>query len=267
MGLIRGALLVLASVIFFFAVLSSALFFTVSASLEYSAVQNQTVHFVEQLSSQINFTQELISNLPTIRDYCKTGQDYALKYQNYTFRVSCNDINKSVSTIVDNTINNFVADLYYENYNCNYWDCLSTYSPTFLISEKSRNYWQNWLYYSLTALIISAAALLLLIKRKRHSPFVIGGTVLISSAILLGIGKLLSSISNSAISQLIAIFFSKSNFVFMRLLIIGAIILLIGLAMELFHVEFKIYTLLSKLGIKRAENKNKAQKNSSTKKK
>lgn len=267
MGLIRGTLLVLASVVFFFAVLSSALFFTVSTSLEYSAVQNQTVHLVEQLSNQINFTQQLTNNLPIIRYYCQTGQDYALKYQNYTFRVSCNDINKSISTIADNTINNFVTDLYYENYNCNYWDCLNTYSPTFLISEKSRNYWQNWLYYSLTALIISAAALLLLIKKKRHSPFVIGGTILFSSAIILAIGKMLNSIPNEAISQVINIFFSKLNFVFIRLLIIGAIIMLIGLAMELFHVEFKIYTLLSKIGIKKTENKNKAQKDSTPKKK
>lgn len=257
MGFIRGILLILASVVFFFAVLSSALFFTISASLEYSAVQNQTANIVGQLSSQINLTQELNSNLPKIKNYCSTHEDYIIRYGNYTFRVSCEDMNKSVSTIVDNTINNFVSDLYYENYNCNYWDCLDTYSPTFLISEKSRNYWQNWLYYSITALIVSAAALLLLIKKKRHSPFVIGGTILFSSAIILAIGKLLNSISNEIISQVISIFFSKLNFVFIRLLVIGGIIMLIGLAMELFHVEFKIYNLLSKFGIKKAEGSKK----------
>jgi hypothetical protein len=260
MGLIRGALLVFASVIFFFAVLSSAMFFIISASLEYSAVQNQTVNIAEQLSNQINLTQELNSRLATIRSYCGTKENYVFRYGNYTFRISCGDTNKSMSAIIDSTINNFVRDLYYENYNCNYWDCIDKYSLTFLISEKSRSYWQNWLYYSMTALIISAAALFLLIKKKRHSPFLIGATMLFSSAIILAIVRLLKSISNPDISQMIMIFFSKSNYVFVRLLIIGAIIMLIGLAMELFHVEFKIYNLLSKFWkSKEPENKTKPQ--------
>lgn len=267
MGLIRGALLIFASVVFFFAVLSSAMFLTISSSLAYSSVQNQTVNIVNQFSSQINVTQEITNRLPTIINYCKSDGNYSFQYQNNTFKINCSDLNKSISTIINGTINNFIRDTYYANYSCNYWDCFDKYQSTFLISQKSRNYWQNWFYYSMIALLISGTALFFLVKKKRHLPFVMGTTIIVASLIVLELGNLLGSITNETVSQLVSIFFSKSTYIFIRLLIIGGIIMLIGLAMELFHVEFKIYTLLSKLGIKRAENKNKAQKDSSTKKK
>lgn len=268
MGLIRGGLFVLASVVFFLAVLSSAMFLIVSSSLDYKIVQNQTVNLlVNQLSNQINITHELDSRLLTIENYCQTGVEYLFGYQNYTFRVTCADINKGSSSIINNTIRNFVQDIYYGNYSCNYWDCFNKYAPTFLISEKSRNYWQNWFYYSMVALLISAAALFLLIKKKRNLPFVAGGTIVTAALIILALGNLLGSIANGMISQIVNIFFSKSTFVFIRMIIIGGLLLIAGLVIELYRVEFKIYNLFSKLGEKKSEIKDKEQKNSGPKKK
>jgi len=269
MGMIKGALFALASTIFFLAVLSSAIFLTIGSSLDYGIVQNQTVNIVQQLVEQMNITQAINSNLAQMKASCNIiNSNYNFSFQGYDFSVSCEDLNKSVSAIIDNSIKRFVNSSYYKEYDCNYWDCFNKYPPTFLISEKSKNYWFKLFYLSMTALIVSSAALFLLIKKKRHLPFLIGGTILASSAIILAIGKVLGSISNDLVSQIIMIFFSKSNFVFIKMLIIGIIILFVGLVIELFRAEFKIYNLFSKGGdSKKAEDKNKEQKDSNPKKK
>lgn len=119
----------------------------------------------------------------------------------------------------------------------------------------------------MTALLISGIALFFLVKKKRHFPFVIGTTIIATSLIILALGNLFGSITNQIISQMISLFFSKSTFVFIRRVIIGALFLIAGLIIELYRVEFKIYNLFSKMGEKKEENKNKEQKGSNSKKK
>lgn len=247
MGLIKGALVVLASTIFFLAVLSSAIFYTIGTSLDHAAVEGNAIDLAGKISSGLNLTQELTSKMAVIKSTCRTAQNYLINYGQYTFRVSCTDANKSISVMLNDTIKNFVNDLYYEEYNCNFLDCFSKYSPTFLISAKSQNYLFRLLYFSLTALILSAAALFLLTNKKRYYPFVTGFFIILSALILLGLGNLLNSFSNNLVATVAGIFFSKAEYISTILFIAGSALLLVGLIIELYRVEFKIYKMFSKM--------------------
>lgn len=248
MGLIRGALAVLASTVFFFAVLSSAIFFTIGNSLDYETVEEKVIDFSGQLMGGINLLQEIDNHLDDAEDFCRTStQDYKLSYQNYSFRFSCNDLNKSVSEILNKTVKNFVADSYYEEYNCKFWDCFEKYPITFLVSEKSQAYWYKLLYFALTAVLISAIALFFLIHKKSHLPFLAGALIILASLVVLGISKLLAALSSDILSEIIGVFFSKSAFVFIRMMIIAGIVLFVGLFIEFYRVGFKVYNLFSKM--------------------
>ncbi len=268
MGFIRGALVVLASTIFFFAVLSSAVFFTIGSSLDYSTVQNKTVDLAGHITEQINLTQMIGSKLSIAKTYCKTGQNYVFKSGDYNFRLSCEGINQSISSLLGNIMKNFVSDSYYEEYNCKFLDCFGKYPITFLVSAKIQAYCYKLFYFSLTALALSAAALALLMKKRRHLPFVAGGLIILSSLIILGISKLLKVLPNKLVSEIIGIFFSKAGSVFIIMIIIAAIILLAGLVIEFYRAGFKLYNLFSKLEKpKESAGNDKPQKTADTKKK
>jgi len=257
MGFIRGILTVLATSVFFFAALSSALFYTVGSSLDYAAVENKTVDLVSEISNQINLTQKLTSQLTIIKSYCKTGSEFNFSYQEYNFTVPCSGINQSVSGIVNDTIRGLIRNLYYEEYDCVLWDCFDKYPPTFLISAQSQAYWYKLFYFALTGLILSAAALFFLIEKKRHVPFVTGGLILLASLIILAINKAVNAVSTEIIAEIIGVFFSRASFVFFRMIFISAAILLAGLFIEFYRVGFKVYNLFSKL---EKEKKDKTEK-------
>jgi membrane-bound ClpP family serine protease len=118
----------------------------------------------------------------------------------------------------------------------------------------------NLFYYSLAAAILSAIILLFLFKRKYDLLFLSGIVLIVSSLLLMGIGKLISMFSNQIISGIALIFFSQTNFVFIRMLIAGIALIVAGLIVELFRAGFKIYDMFSRFENRAEENKAKTQK-------
>jgi hypothetical protein len=246
MGFIRGLLLVFVSIILLLSVLCSGIFYTISSSLEYNTVQNHAISVVQPLVEQLNLTQIIDTNRDIITNYCKNNPDYVFNYQGYTFQFSCQDVN-STSSIISDAIKNFVSSLYYQQYNCNYWDCFGKYSPPlFLISEKSQEYWLNLFYMALAASILSIVLLFFLFRRKYDLLFFSGGILVASALAILGLGKLLATLSNQIISNIALVFFSQTNFVFLRLIIAGGALIFAGLIVELFRAGFKLYDMFSR---------------------
>jgi hypothetical protein len=246
MGFIRGLLLVFVSVILLLSVLCSGIFYTISSSLEYNTVQSHAIGVVQPLVEQLNLTQILEANHNIIAAYCKTNPDYVFNYQGYTFQFSCQDINDT-TLIISDAIKNFVSNLYYQQYNCNYWDCFGKYSPPlFLISEKSQEYWLNLFYMALAASVLSIVLLFFLFRKKYDLLFFSGGVLVFSAFAILGIGKLLATLSNQLISNVAQVFFSQTNLVFLRLIIAGGVLIFAGLIVELFRAGFKIYDMFAR---------------------
>jgi hypothetical protein len=246
MGFIRGLLVVFVSIALLLSVLCSSVFFTIYSSLDYGTVQTHAISVVQPLIEQMNLTQLINANMATINKSCTTNSDYVFSYQGYTFQFSCQYAN-SAQAIINDAIKNFVSNLYYQQYNCNYWDCFSKYTPPlFLISEKSQQYWYNLFYVSSIISILSAISLFFLFKRKYDLLFLSGGILVISGLLILGIEKLVAMLSNQFISNIAMVFLSQTNFVFLRLIIAGGILIFAGLIVELFRAGFKIYDMFSR---------------------
>lgn len=246
MGFIRGLLLVFVSIILLLSVLCSGLFYTISSSLEYNTVQSHAIGVVQPLVEQLNLTQILNANKGIITTYCQNNPDYVFSYQGYTFQFSCQYVNDT-SAIINDAIKNFVSNVYYQQYNCGYWDCFSKYSPPlFLISEKSQQYWLNLFYIALAVSILSIVLLFFLFRKKYDLLFFSGGILVVSALAILGIEKLLATFSNQIVSNIALTFFSQANFVFLRLIIAGSALIFAGLIVELFRAGFKIYNMFSR---------------------
>lgn len=244
--MIRGFFVALLDIFLFLALFTMAISWDLSSSLKYENIQNQIVNISPVINQQFNISQELNDKLPTIKNYCINNPDYVFSYQNYALHFSCQDINKTEIIIVEDTIKNFVSDLYYKTYNCSYWNCLNQYSAPFLVSEKSDIYWQNILYISLIISVLITTLLFFLFKKKQDLPFIVGSLVIITSLPLLGISQILSHFPDATIASVTSLFFSQSSYVFIRMVIIGIFILLIGLVIELFRAGFKIYDMFSR---------------------
>lgn len=245
--MIRKILIPILGVLLVISLTVTAISWDLSESLQYNNIQNQVVNIAGKIITQnVNLTDQINKNRILIEEYCKSNSDFIFSQQGLTFNVSCKDMNKSPSEIVNQTIKNFIKDLYYKQYNCNYWDCLNSSNlPTFLISKKSQIYWKNIFTYSLGASLLLITALFFLFEKKSNLSLTVGTLTIFTALPLLGIQKILS-IFPKTISQITSIFFSQSNYVFIRMMLIGGGILLIGIIIKLFETGFNIYNLFSR---------------------
>ena len=256
--MIKGILRVLCSTLLLISMIVLGISWDLSSSLNYNNVQSQAVNLFPIVDQTVNITQILDNKLSVIKDYCVSNSDFVFNYGGYVFETPCSSINRGESAIINDTINNFIKGLYYKNYSCDYWKCFSNYStsPFFLVSQTSEDYWSNLFRMSIVVSIILAGILFLLIEKKKNFPIVIGITTIVSSLPLLGIGKIISGVSNKLVSEIVSLFFSQSNTIFITMMIAGIVMVFIGLIIELFDVEFKIYDLFSR-GNKNDNNRRK----------
>src|SRR3989344_9484351 len=153
MGLIRGGLFVIASVLLFIALLVGNLFLTLNKSLEYENIQEKLPSLIRSYAEeQFRLTATINREFPTINAYCQNNSEYVFNEYGRTFIVPCGIVSQGPELIVENEINRFVEETYYKDYNCNFWNCFKeTEIPFFLVSEKAKNYWNEKFYFTLTA--------------------------------------------------------------------------------------------------------------------
>ncbi len=222
--MIRKLFLSLFTILLLLSLISLGISWDLSSSLKYSNIQNQIPSLSQVIIQQFDLPKQVTN-------------DSAL-------------------------ISSFVKNWYYTNYNCSYWKCFSNYSATFLVSEKSDNYWSNLTYIFLAISALIVAIVLLLVEKKYNLFFIVGSLIIIASLPLLLINQILSKFSNSLVSSVGSLFFSQSHYEFTRMIIIGAVIFMIGLAIKLFKKDFKVHETSSKqdgsnITIKKLDVKNK----------
>lgn len=218
-----------------------------SSSLKYNNVEINTLNVARGiLDSQINISQQMENGAPLIEQYCQQGhQSFSTNYQGYNITILCNDTNNP-SQMINDTLKSLIKDIYSQNYNCSYWNCFKSEStPLFLISEESYQYWKRIFYYSLAASAILIASFVLLSKKRKNSPLTIGIAIAASSLPLFAIQKIMSTLPDP-FSGIGSVFFSQSNYVFLRMIIIGGTLIIAGIIIKLILSGFKIYNWFHK---------------------
>jgi len=263
MGAIRGVLLVFVAVLLFLSFLSLNLLWTMSASLDYETLQKASMGIVKDFLQEINVTSIMKQNYPLIQLYCRNYSNYVFNYQGYTFDIPCSVALQGESAIVEEGVRDIIHGVYYKEYDCNFIDCFKKSPiPLFLISQKAHDFWAGKLYFCLMACFILFILVFLLVEKKTNA-FILSGSLLMVSALpFIKLDYLLSLFSDKIIFKFLEIFFSQAFRISIKILIIGAGLLIFGIILDIFKAGFFISNLISKIR-ERKEDKNKKRKKKS----
>lgn len=261
MGVIRGILLVTVCVLIFFLVLVGSILWTVSSSLQYEHVQPGLSSLVNKVVDQqlgalgegLNIEEEIESLMPAIELYCQDNQQYTFNYEGNNIVIPCDVLTQGSGAVVSHGANSLIEQYYYKEYNCNFWDCFGESEiPLFLISQKAHDYWQGKFYLSLIAFFVLVALAFLLVEKKLNSFILVGGLTIIAALPLIKIGPLVSRLLGSAgefgeyISEMVLVFFNQSHNIFIKIIIFGAVLLLLGIVLKIFHIGIVIANFFGK---------------------
>jgi hypothetical protein len=256
MGLIRGGLLAVISVLLFFSILAGDLLLTISLSLTHDNVQTHLSPLLRgEVDEHVGANDILNERYPAMVLYCQSYTDYVVQYEGYTMVIPCSVVSQGEEAVLDYGINDLVSKVYYSPYDCKFWDCFKEQSlPLFLVSAKAQQYWYAKFNYAL--IIIGVLSILgFLMAEKKSNFFILLSVLLIIAALPFAKFDLILKLAGSTFSGLLQVFFSQAYSVFIKTAIIGAALLGVGLILKLFRVGFKISTIFAKAKEKREEEK------------
>lgn len=259
MGFIRGGLLVIASVLFFIGLLAGGFFYTLNTSLNYENVKIQIYDLANKtLSEKLNTAQILGEDLNRLKLYCKQNNSSYVANQsemNIKTNISCESISQGKEAIIQEFLNESVEQIYYAEYDCTILKCLEDKDKYFFfVSQQFKEEIANKLYITYICLAILLILILILTKKKHNAFFIIGALFVIASLPFLKLESLFSFLGESALS-VINIFFSKSYTAFIRMIIIGVSILIVGFLFRFFELGFKISNMIEKIKSKDSASK------------
>ena len=254
MGAIRGLLLIVVCVTLFLSLFVGGIVLTLSSSLSYENVRSGLVSFLgDVVNEQLDVEERLNQLVPEMEVYCKTNQQYTFVYGENIFMIPCDVATQGSNALVEHGVNSMVDKYYYEDYDCDFWDCFEEGEvPIFLISEKAKDYWQSKFYFTLLLSAGLAALAFLLVEKKSNFFLLVGSLTIVSSLPLIKINKIGSLFPSSFLdmgeylSKIILIFFNESNSVFIKILIIGGVFVIVGIILKLFNIGIAISNFVSK---------------------
>ncbi len=253
MGFFRGSFLGFVCLLLFTSFLAMNLFWTLDRSLEYENVQSEISPLVNELTNSsadilgidtggINITQAAEGATKVMEKYCQTNTEYTFVFEGKTISVPCSTLDGGVESVVNQTANSLVYEIYYKEYNCSFFSCLTQDKfPFFLVSQKARDYWHQKFYFALIVSVILVILLFLLVESKANSPVITGVLLILASFPLLKIKSILLFFIPQqlhVLSLFLNIFFSKAYTVFWISSLVGLVLVGLGLGLKFSNAEF-----------------------------
>ena len=254
MGFFRGGLVFILGILLFFSFLAMNSFFILQSSLKYENVKEGLYPLIvsvpgsgvgnvvpKEILGNSNLTKATEDALRIAKSYCKNqnNTNYAFNYQGYNLNISCDTVANATKPqeVINKTFDDAVYNIYYKEYDCNFWSCFSkTGLPFFLVSEKARDYWKQKFYFSLIASLILIALMLLFIEQKINTPIIVGTLLTLSAFPLLKLKDFLYFLAGD-LSSLINLFLSTTRSVFLFSLVLGLVLIAAGIGMRIFMPE------------------------------
>ncbi|MGY4884472.1 MAG: hypothetical protein ACP5NZ_02735 [Nanobdellota archaeon] len=243
MGFIRGIFVTFFSIILFIALIFMNLTLIISLSLEHDTLQPALKNSTDAILSNYLAEGSMFSEEEKMymENYCSIESEYIFTYENYTFPIPCKIIEEGENSTVNYITDNFIEVIYYEEYNCEFWQCVKSSSiPFVLISKKARDYW-NENFMILLGLSLLIFALTFLISNDRPGRFIVGGVLIVFSALpFRSLDWALIFVPDN-FSSIVSVFFTKAHFVFMTMLIIGILFIVFGILCKIFGWKMKFH--------------------------
>lgn len=267
MGVIRGGLLILLVVVLFFTLLLVNTFYVMSLSLEYENVQEEISPFVYDLANgtieeslgivdelnliEFGLEQKTAEAIDAMPDYCEEYDEYVFVFEDYVITLSCSSMEEGRDAVISEAVDSFVESAYYNDYDCGFWNCFrETGLPFFLISEKSKDYWQEKFYFFLIFFLVLAVLVFVLVEQKQNTPIVLGSFLVLSSLPLLRLQSFTESVTGKIFAPFIRVFFSRADVVFWTVFLVGLVVFVLGVGLRLWQSDM-IKKKFSKTDVKK----------------
>ena len=116
MGIIRGGLLVIVSVLLFVVFLAGNVLWTLDRSLDYETIKPELVSTVKEvIDEQIDTDKMMNETYDAMEAYCIEGNnsEYVFSEGGYTFEIPCEVVSgQGPDAVVDYAIGSFVEEVY-----------------------------------------------------------------------------------------------------------------------------------------------------------
>ena len=247
MGIIRGGLLVIVSVLLFVALIFGYLFFTMAWSLNYANVETELGGVIRtSLGEQVGVESLVLGDYSAMQAYCVSYETYVFEVYDRTLTIPCATVAQGPAAVIDFGITQFIEGIYFSHYDCSFWNCFSEGTlPFFLVSSKAQQYWYSLFIYVL--LIIGGLCILgFLLSEKKSNFFILLSVLVFLAALPFSRLSWLFVLGGDVAKGLLSVFFSKAYAVFVRGIILGVALLVIGLVLKLFRIGFRIQTIFQK---------------------
>ena len=237
MGVIRGILLVIVSVLLFVVLLAGNVLWTLDKSLDYEVIKPEIISVVkEAIEGEINVNEIIGEEFGKMESYCLNNSEYVFSdYESgRVFELPCGVVAQGSDAVVDYAIEDFVEEIYSGQAEEARFDFAK-------LNESVHSYF----YIALVVALVLFVLIFFLVEAKSNSFIIVGSLLSISALPFVKIEGFLSWIPFE-FAELFAVFFSKAYTVFLTSLITGLIILAIGIIMKFFGVGFKIFDFFNK---------------------
>ena len=232
MGIIRGGLSGFVGILLFVTFLAGVVVLTLELSLDYDNVKLKLVPFVKDFTQkEFNINQVAQDAMPEINEHCKNNSEYIFVYEDEEFTIACDIAIQGSDAVVQESVEELVYDLYYGEYDCDFWDCLSikdSKKSFVFFSEKAKEYWNGKFYFLLIFSLVLIGLMFFLVEHKTNLFVVVGGLLIIAALPLRKIDSILKTLIPKSFEDLFAIFISQANSVNIIVTIIGVVLVGLG---------------------------------------
>lgn len=252
MGIFRGGLVAIFAVLLFVSAFFGSVFLTMSSSLSYDDVSEQTYPAIYDLINDSQTNQDLFYEINPLsfklgdavrgasiamQSHCLNYQDYVFVFEEYTIALSCSSLVDD-QTLFEEASQRFVDNMYYKEYDCEFWNCFRKAGlPFFLISEKAQDYFEGRFYFSLLVFLALSVLVFIFIEQRQNTPIIGGGIMVISSILLSRLGNFIENSADKTFTLFIKILFDNSNTIFWWILILGSILVLVGIGFRIWQAD------------------------------
>lgn len=245
MGFFRGGLLFFLSILLLVSLIGLNSFFVVSSSLEYGNVKDgltnlvggegvpeeavESFGFEDDVGFEVNLSEIEEEVFDLAKAYCVNSTDYVFSREGYTIEIPCDVVVEGKESFINKTVENIVYEIYYKDYDCNFWSCFSTEeNMLFLVSEKTKDYWKGILYWAFLVSLILTVLIFLVVEQKQNFPIVVGVLVFISSLPFMKADSFISFLAGD-FSKFVMPFIGNIKNVFWFSLVIGLLFIIAGI--------------------------------------
>ena len=233
MGILRGGLVTIVTILLFVSLIFAGACLTFSLSLDYNTLKPEMHNVVSEIVLQEgNLNETIDNNLMNMQVTCNVNNSVTMEMNNDIIEIPCNVVDQGSGAVINQIIDGLVEKNYYKEYNCTFWDCFNQENPFFIFSEHSHDYWNSKFYFGLIVSLILGAALFFFVEKRSNYPFLLGSLFIIISFLFLLAGKLVPLVLGWEYSNVIGVLFTQAYLVFLIFIIIGVILLFLGVVLK-----------------------------------